>query len=273
MKVLVIDRDRDNCEQMQSILQNSGATVTCEPIKNTAMEMIKKEPYDVIFLDPTPQNEMRPFIMGVRRSTNSFPPVIIMAHQGLTRQEVMAAGGNDLLTKPFDQAQLVKVASGAQRITDLSRLMADESEDFPSKEGIIAKSAFNQLFITCLDRADRHGEQSFLIFITIANLDEIAAKDGAEEAKKVAMNLRKIISRTRRTSDIAGHIRQAEFCILLLRPSRDDEHLLAANRFGEAMKENHDLIATSPTKAIVKVSLLAIPNGEIPVERNITGNG
>lgn len=265
MKVIVIDRDRDACEQLEGILKEMDAEVVFEPTKNTAMESIKKSPYDVILFDPAPQNEIRSFIMGVRRSTNSFPPIVVMTHS-LELKDVTAAGANEIIKKPIDKAEVTKKTRNAARISTVSRVMADETEDFPSKEGLIAKSAFNQLFITCLDRADRHGERSYLIFVAVDNLDEIARIDGAEQADKVANNLRKTISRTRRTSDIAGHIKKAEFCLLLLRPTREDEPFLAANRFAETLKENIDLIATSPTKAVVKVWLLAIPSGEIPVE-------
>lgn len=265
MKVLVIDRNRDACDQIESALKAAQMDVTFEPIKNNAMEMIKSGAYDVVLFDPAPANEVRSFIMGVRRSTNSFPPILVMSH-AMSENDVLKAGGNDLIKKPLDKDDLVRKAADATRITAASRLMADESEDFPSKDGLIAKSAFNQLFITCLDRADRSGEKSYLIFVSVDNLEEIARIDGQEQADKVANNLRRTISRTRRTSDIAGHIRKAEFCLLLLRPTREDEPFLAANRFAETLKENLDLIATSPTKAVLKVWLLAIPSGQIPAE-------
>jgi CheY-like chemotaxis protein len=268
MKILIIDRDRDNCDQMRAILEGAGAEVTVEPIKNKAQQMLRQDSFDVTLLDPTPQNEMRPFIMGVRRSMGTFPPILIMAHN-LSEQQVLEAGGNALVRKPVEKDDLLKKAQSAQRIAEISRLMADEKEDFRSKDGIIAKSAFNQLFITCLDRADRHGEQSYLIFIEIANLRDIAAAEGNPEAAKVADNLRKNISRARRTSDIAGHIKHAQFCLLLLRPQREDEPFLAASRFAEALKADYDLISTAKTRAILKVWLLAIPSGDIPAEHMI----
>lgn len=269
MKVLIIDRDRDHCDQMRAVLEGAGATVTCEPIRSKAAELLQRERFDATFIDPAPQNdELRAFIMRTRRSLGTFPPFIIMGTQ-ITPLQAFSAGGNDYLKKPHSKEDVLIKAKNAARITEVSVQMADESEDFPSKAGLIAKSAFNQLFITCLDRADRHGEHSYLIFIAIDNLAEIAAKDGPEEAKKVADNLRKNISRTRRTSDIAGHIKTAEFCLLLLRPQREDEPFLAANRFAENLKENHDIISTSRTRALLKVWLLAIPTGEIPVEHVI----
>lgn len=266
MKILIIDRDREACENMEAMFQDSGAELLFEPIKGKAADRLRQgEEFDAVFLDPTPQNELRAFIVGVRRTLGTFPPIIITGHD-LDRKTVMAAGANNYLAKPFDKETLLTQAKGSARIAGISRLMADEGEDFPSKEGIIAKSAFNQLYITCLDRADRHGERTFIIFSEIINLNEIAANDGQAEADKVAMNLRKNISRTRRTSDIAGHIQKGNFCILLLRPQREDEHLLAAKRFSENLKENHDLISTAKTPAVIRVWVLEIPTGEVPAE-------
>jgi len=271
MKVLVIDRDRDNCEQMEAIFNEAGIESTFETIRSKAVDLFKTGTYDMILFDPVPQNDTRPFIIGVRRSTNSFPPIILMGHD-LTQQQAAAVGGNALLHKPFEKPELLTKVRNAMRLTEASRMMADETNDFPSKDGIIAKSAFNQLFITCLDRADRYGEASYLIFVNIDNFAEIKEKDGEEAADLVADNLRRTISRTRRLSDIAGHIEKARFSLLLLRVLKEDEPFLAANRFDEALKEIHDLISTSSTKAVIKVWLLGIPSGDIPIEHVIAGN-
>lgn len=271
MKILIIDRDRANCEQMEEFLKDSGIEATFEPIRAKAVEAFKAGGYDVIFIDPAPQGELRPFVIGLRRHTNSFPPIVVMTHD-MTLQQVMAVGGNAMLPKPLDKAEFLNKARNAMRVTETSHMMNDDKIDFPSKDGIIAKSAFNQLFITCLDRADRYGEGSYLICVNVDNLAEIAEKDGAEAAAKVADNLRRTISRTRRLSDIAGHVEEGRFCLLLLRVMKEDEPFLAANRFAEAMKENHDLISTSATKAVLKVWLLGIPSGEIPIEHVVVGN-
>ena len=272
MKLLVIDRDRTNCEQIEAFVKDADITVACEPIRAKAVDAFRAGGFDAILIDPAPQGDLRPFIIGIRRTANSpFPPILVMAHD-MTKEQVLAVGGNALLTKPLDKTDFLTKARNALRLVDAARMMSDEKTDFPSKDGIIAKSAFNQLFITCLDRADRYGENSYLIFVNVDNLAEIAEKDGAEAAAKVADNLRRTISRTRRLSDIAGHIEQARFCLLLLRVAKEDEPFLAANRFAEALKENHDLISTSATKAILKVWLLGIPSGEIPVEHVVAGN-
>jgi PleD family two-component response regulator len=270
MKILVIDRDRESCDHLQTILSGMGAEIVFEPTKNTAIELMRTQSFDAVLFDPAPQNEYRSFIMGVRRSLNSFPPILILS-QTLTLADVLPAGANEIIKKPFDEAEVKKKLVDAARITSVAATMANEAEDFPSKDGIIAKSAFNQLFITCLDRADRHGEKSFLIFIAVENFDDIVKNDGQEEADKVSNALRKMISRTRRTSDIAGHIKPSEFCILLLRIVKNDEPLLAATRFAEAIKSNLDLIATSKTKAVLKTWLLAAPSGEILVEHTAKG--
>ncbi|HEY8964375.1 MAG TPA: DNA-binding response regulator, partial [Alphaproteobacteria bacterium] len=147
MKLLVIDRDRDNCEQMGEFLTDSGIDATFEPIRSKGVDAFKGGGYDAIFFDPAPQGEARPFVIGIRRSTNSFPPIVFMTHD-MTKEQVMAVGGNTMLSKPFDKNAMISVAKNAMRLTETMRMMADDKTDFPSKDGIIAKSAFNQLFIT-----------------------------------------------------------------------------------------------------------------------------
>lgn len=269
MKVLMIDRDRNACDLLRPALEEAGVQVTFEETKNAAAERLRQESFDVILLDPAPQNDFRSFIMSVRRASNTFPPMVVLSHT-LELDKVLEGGGNACIKKPLDVPAALKTITDAARITRISNLMADESEDFPSKEGIIAKSAFNQLYITCLDRADRHGEGAHIIFVSIDNFDDIIAADGQEEADKVAKNLRKTISRTRRTSDIAGHIGKAEFCLLLLRPMKEGESLLAASRFAETMKSNIDIISTSKTPAVLKIWIFDIPSGSIPAEHVIT---
>lgn len=273
MKVIVIDRDRENCDQMLEAFAAARIEAVSAPTRNAAVQMYKEGGFDAIFMDPVPQtNEIRPFVIGVRRSTGQFPPIVVVGHPtsiGMSVDELQKVGCNDFLAKPFNSEQVLEKARNAQRIVQAARMMADDSDDFPSADGIIAKSAFNQLFITCLDRADRYGEHSYVIYVDLENLAEIEANDGKEAADLAADNLRKAVSRTRRLSDIAGHVGRATFCLLLLRPPREDEPFLAANRFAEALAHIHEGIPTTQTKPVVKISLLAVPTGEMPLEHVI----
>lgn len=272
MKFIVLDRDRDSCDHIIETLVSAGFEADAAASRATAVQMFKDGGYDAIFIDPVPQiqlSEIRSFAIGMRRSTGKFPPIIVISHASIldiSPAELQSVGCNDFLGKPFTPEELIAKANNAKRLVDLSVLMADESQDFPSHGGIIAKSAFSQLFLTCLDRADRYGEESFLVNVTIDNLEDIKANDGEAAALEVAAKMREVISRTRRLSDIAGQVDVAMFSLLLLRPSREDEPVLAATRFAEALKAAQYEIGVSNTKPVMRVSLLAVPSSIVTLD-------
>jgi len=163
MKIMLIDRDRDVVEAVEGICREmDGVDLTIEPIKNNAIDAARADHYDAIFFDPAPKNEeMRALMIGVRRGNPNYTPVIVMSHQ-LSLDESRAAGANDYIQKQFDADGFKKKLENLKKLSGFNKQLADESIDFPSKDGVISKSAFNQIFISCLDRADRYGEETYL---------------------------------------------------------------------------------------------------------------
>ncbi|MDB5492032.1 MAG: response regulator [Micavibrio sp.] len=260
MKILVIDRDTVTTQLISNKLQAYGHTVVVEAVKNNAIERLGIEKFDVIFIDPSPLTNARPVILGIRRSVRDYPYIVLMS-QSIDREEALRAGANDVLLKPLDSSALEKMVDSAERLTKLIRRIGDESEDFPSAGGVIAKSAFNQLFLSGLDRADRYGERSFQVFIGIANFNEIFTMDGPYIANTVAAKLSQTLVRLRRQSDIIAQTGKAEYCLMLQRPQYETEPLEAANRFAEALSKNDDLAMAGGTKVQLYVTLIDLPIG------------
>ena len=260
MKILVIDRDSLTTQLISSRLQASGHTVVVEAVKNNAIERLAVEKFDAIFIDPAPLSNARPVILGIRRSVRDYPYIVLMS-QGMDREEALRAGANDVLLKPLDASGLDKMVQSAERLTRLIRRIGDESEDFPSAGGVIAKSAFNQLFLSGLDRADRYGERSFLVFIGIANFKEIQDIDGPYPAQTIAAKLSQTLVRLRRQSDIIAQTGKSEYCLMLQRPQYETEPMEAASRFAEALAKNDDLALAGSTKVQLYVSLIDLPVG------------
>ncbi len=263
MKIMLIDRDRDVVDEVENICRQDGnIDLTIEPIKNNAIDAVRAEPYDAIFFDPAPKNEeMRALLIGVRRGNPNYTPVVIMSHQ-LSLDESKKSGANDYIKKPFDQNEFKKKLGNLKRLADFNKQLQDESIDFPSKDGVISKSAFNQIFISCLDRADRYGEETYLTFATIKNIDDIRAQHGDDVAAEICENLKKYTTRIRRLSDIAGRTAENQICLMLTRPANADEPRMAITRFADSMAEYAELISTSDAKAVINVSMMAIPSGE-----------
>lgn len=258
MKILVIDRDSLSTQLIRSKLEAMGHTVVEESVKNTALERLEHEEFGAVFFDPTPLNNARPIVLSIRRSVRNYPYVILMS-QDLERDEAIKSGANKIMEKPLDASRLETIMNNAGRLTKLIRRIGDESEDFPSAGGVISKSAFNQLFLSGVDRADRYGERSFLLFIGVDNFEEILALDGTYGAEYVSAKLSQYLVRLRRQSDIIAQTGKAEYCLMLQRPMYETEPMDAANRFAEAISKFDDICPSEASSVDLRVQLLDLP--------------
>lgn len=268
MKILVIDRDTLSTQLIKSKLEGMGHDVIDEPVKNNALEKLEREKFDTIFFDPSPLNNARPIVLGIRRAVKNYPYIVLMS-QDMDQGEAMRSGANENMSKPLDASRLDTIMKNADRITKLITRMGDESEDFPSAGGVIAKSAFNQLFLSAVDRADRYGERSFLVFIGIKNYQELLDLDGPHAAAYSAAKLSQYLVRLRRQSDIIAQTGKSEYCLMLQRPQYDTEPLEAANRFAEALSQLNDITTAERVTVDIHVTLLEIPVGTRHVEHII----
>jgi hypothetical protein len=188
----------------------------------------------------------------------------------LSTEEAVKAGANFYLNKPADDSTFESAIENLKNLSDFQAKLKDTSIDFPSIDGVISKSAFLQIFISALDRADRYGEQTFLTLASVSNIEDIRAQHGDEVAKEVCNNLKKYTMRIRRLSDIAGHTAENELCLMLMRPANEDEPKMAIERFADSMGEYAELISTSEAKATVNVKMMALPSGEITFNKDFT---
>lgn len=254
---------------IRSRLEVKGHQIVEEAVKNNAIALLEQDNYQVVFIDPAPLNNARPVILGIRRAMRTYPYIILMS-QDIPREDALRAGANEVMLKPLDHSSLENVMDNAERLTALIKRIGDESEDFPSAGGVIAKSAFNQLFLSCIDRADRYGERSFLVFIGIKNYQEILSMDGAYAAEYASAKLSQYLVRLRRQSDIIAQTGKNEFCLMLQRPMYETEPMEAANRFADALRRFDDICASDNVKVEVSIRLIDLPVGHKHVEHIVT---
>ena len=265
MKCLIVDGDKVSSELVQSRLSAHGITAAIEPGRNIALKRLEGEFFDFIVLDPAPMRDARPFIREARRVLKANP-YMVLASDSHTLEDAVKAGFNDLLPKPLEPQSVDLMAQNAKTLTGLVEHLGDDAEDFKSSGGIIAKSAFNQLFLACIDRADRYAERSYLLFISLDNYKEILEKDGPYPAEFSAAQLARNLVRLRRQSDIIGQTRRNEYVLLLQRPVFETEPIEAAHRFAEALSKMHDITSVGASRARVAVRLIDLPLGVKRVE-------
>lgn len=259
MKILVIDRDGLNSQLVASKAQELDHSVIEEAVKDNAIDMVGQYSVKAVFMDPSPLTSARPVVLGMRRAVEGYIYVCIMS-ETITPSEALRMGANDVLAKPLNPEQLAEKIANAQNMVTLVNRIGDDSEDFPSAGGVIAKSAFNQLFLSAIDRADRYSEKSCAVFISMDNYDEIRRGDGSYAAEYAVSKMAQYLVRLRRQSDIIAQTAPHEYALLLQRPQQNDEPQEAVNRFAASLAECDDIVNGLTMPARISVSLVELPS-------------
>lgn len=266
MKILIIDRDRLSSQLMVSKLKAEGHEIIEEAVKNDAVERVQNgEHFDIIFVDPSPMKDARAIILNIRRVSHRYPFIVLMAAEddsNVNMETTLLAGGNTFIRKPVDNLIVSDKVRNAAHLKNMITKIGDESEDFPSAGGVISKSAFNQLFLSSLDRGNRYSELSYVLSIGIENYADIVSMDGKYNAEYVSSKLASHLVRLRRQSDIIGQTGQNEYSLLLMRIQQPNEAKDAAARFASSIEEMADLAPAPNIQVKVYVSLTSLPDGK-----------
>jgi len=267
MKILYIDHDEVGPQLARAHLEPVGHEITHIASKNDVPEALENNVYDVIMIDPSPVKDPRSLVLDIRRQAAAYPYVIWLSEE--PPEGALKSGVNDVLAKPLDKAALDQKLEQAAHLTKLVARIGNTEEDFPSAGGVISKSAFNQLFLSAIDRAVRYGEASFILFIDIANYQDIVHEQGNYAADYAAAKLSQALVRVRRQSDIIGQTANNEFALLLQRPIYDSEPVDAANRFAQTLGEDEGLAAVEGAKPAIHIRLVDMPAGSIVVQHEL----
>ncbi len=257
MQLLIIDRDELSNQLLTSRLEGRGYDVVVEPNKNEALEFLKKESPEVILFDPAPIQDARAIVISIYKTLKGrYEPQFILLSKTMDQGDALAAGANDLISKPISNQGLEDKFDNLDRLVGyVSRL--NREEQFESQRGVINKEAFNELFLSAIDRAHRYAERSYVVFIDIKTDD----KTFAEMCEK----LRYI----RRQSDVIGRTGKHEFGILLQRPQYESEPFDATTRFTEVLSQRVSELKDG-TDIEINLHLIEIPIGAAHIHTRVT---
>ncbi len=267
MDILVIDRESLTNQLISTKLSAKGHSVTVEPNKNEAFEKIKSHPYDCIMVDPYPLSEARPVVVGIWKCLKgSVKPYLLLLSKTASTEEAILAGTNDVLKKPFSNQDIEIKTGNAERLMDIARHL-ESVDDVHSFGGMIGKAAFNQLFLSAIDRSFRYGERSLIVFLEMTNYDELLAKAGAAATEQTLVKLTEKMTFMRRQSDVIGRLGPKDFGILLQRPHYETEPLDAINRFTEILDKFYADFADPSLAPQIELDLVELPQGTLLEER------
>lgn len=266
MNILVIDRDDLMARMIKAHLEPIGHMVTHETSKSDAVAAIETRHFDMIIADPAPLTSAMGLVQHIKQKMRKYP-YIVLAGEYATAAHALESGASQTLQKPVNKKYLDQIVDNAQTIASLVQRLGDTEEDFPSAGGIIAKSAFNQLFLSALERADRYAENTYIVFISVDNYASIAERIGQSEARVMSAELSQFLSRIRRQSDIIGQTKPCEYALLLQRPAYAEEPMDATKRFADAFDDYRQFF--DKYDAEISIKLLDIPSGHIAMARTV----
>lgn len=267
MEIMVIDRDALTSQLISSKLAALGHVVVSEPNKNIAFDQIRDGKFDCIIVDPAPLAEPRPVVIGIWKNIRTaVKPYIMLLSKTATTEEAILAGTNDVLNKPFGSVDIETKMQNAQRLMDISRHLAHE-DNVHSSGGMVGKAAFNQLYLSAIDRAFRYGERCLIVFAEMTNYDEMLKTLGQEAVDATLAKLTDKMTFMRRQSDVIGRLSVRDFAIILQRPQYETEPMDAINRFSEVLDKFHQGFENKAAAPTIHLVLVELPQGAQHAER------
>src|SRR5262245_39041052 len=126
VRVLVVDDEEDILWVLQDRLQALGHAVSGCPDGQAALQELKRERSDLVFLDmEMPKMKGLELLHHIREMWPDLPVIIMTAHGSIALAvQAMKEGANDFITKPLDLQQLGKTIEKALERKELSAEVA-----------------------------------------------------------------------------------------------------------------------------------------------------
>lgn len=260
MKILVITENDRYAQTVYDTLEPYGHEILDGTIQNgDTIPQLADQNFDVLFLDDDLTPDPKTVFLNARRQHSGTLYCALLARDDIDEHDQISSV-NMVINKPVMAEKIQSAAQNAQALLSLIKRIGDDSEDFPSAGGVIAKSAFNQLFLSAIDRADRYGEHSYILFISFNNYQEIYELAGPYGAEYTTAKLSQNLVKLRRQSDIIGQTARNEYALLLQRPAYPEEPMEAAKRFHTEISRLEGM-NSGTLSAKIKVNLVQIPGG------------
>ena len=121
MKILVAEDDLDNARLLENILKNNAHTVELVSDGEQALKRLRGEHYDALLTDwMMPEMDGVTLIQRIRAEVEIAPFILLVSAAGDddSRQQILHAGADDFLIKPYESKDVVRVLSdGIARFT------------------------------------------------------------------------------------------------------------------------------------------------------------
>lgn len=106
-KILIVDDDRTTVSLLQTLLELDGFNVSIVANGSGVMPMIETSPPDVILMDYHLTDMLGVEVLRDLRANETYSEIPVIITSGMdVSDEVMRAGANEFLVKPFEPGDL-----------------------------------------------------------------------------------------------------------------------------------------------------------------------
>lgn len=114
MRLLIIDDDQAICQLLKRVFEEKNWTTQIAADGLTAIHLLRKESFDLIFLDLSLPYKSGDAVLIELRKFSSIPVIVISAKELVTTKvDLLKIGADDYITKPFD---IDEVAARAEAV-------------------------------------------------------------------------------------------------------------------------------------------------------------
>jgi two-component system response regulator HydG len=127
--ILVVDDEADNCSNLADILEDLGFLVDTASNGDTALEMVRSRPYDVVLLDlKMPGMDGLEVYRQIKKLRARTIAIVISAHPNTAKaRQALASGAWKVLAKPVQVPVLIKLIE--QAVEQPLILVVDDDRD------------------------------------------------------------------------------------------------------------------------------------------------
>lgn len=228
----------------------------------------KSDFYTMVIIDEPDLDLLKQNVQNLRKLSERYMYLVAFFPDGF-KPALLEYNINYGLYHTDLNEQLSPLFDAYLHLFDLIKIISNPDYDCASAGGVIARSAFNELFLSALDRAGRHQEDSYMLRLSIENYQSLYDLGGPYIADYAVAQLSRTMVSIRRQSDIIGQIQPNGFA-LLLQPGTATSPLQAAERFATTLSQSEDIVQDRAIGVTLSLELTALPSGEMMYERKIS---
>ncbi len=266
-RILVVDDSRVMRRAVGKILGDNYEVVEAGHGEDGWTLLTNDDRIQVVFTDLSmPYLDGYGLLERIRNSDDerlaNLPVIIITGKEDdeAAKQEALAKGATDFISKPFDSVQLMARAKAHVRFEETSRQLSKTTATLEMEAaidtvtGLGSRVYFMKSANETLAYARRHGTRLIQARLDIDGFNKLFIKNGKDAANKLLEGVGGILSRSIRQEDKAARIGLASFAFLLQSTLVDGAHQLA-ERIREEVEKTVFNPGDNPLRATVSIGM------------------